>query len=237
MANQQSLSLGRKPTHRLYRVTGEGDSANWTPIGAETPELPGNISPFISSFEIAAHFTIGRADRALELIRRSWGWYANNPNGTQSTVIEGYLINGTFGYRSSRGYDYDASYVSHSHGWSAGPTASLTNYVLGLNILSPAGATWKLAPQFGDLKSVEGGFVTSLGKYQASWNLVGDGYVLEYNVPSETTGTLVLPCVSYGKVPSIWIDGRLVRATNFSRDGDGVTLSAQGGSHTIVVRE
>ena len=25
---------------------------NWTPIGAVTPELPGNISPFISGFEI-----------------------------------------------------------------------------------------------------------------------------------------------------------------------------------------
>jgi hypothetical protein len=25
---------GRKPTHRLYRVIGEGDAANWTPIGA-----------------------------------------------------------------------------------------------------------------------------------------------------------------------------------------------------------
>ncbi|KAI4713487.1 hypothetical protein J4E89_000933 [Alternaria sp. Ai002NY15] len=31
---------------------------NWTPIGAEAPELPGNISPFISSFEIQAHFTL-----------------------------------------------------------------------------------------------------------------------------------------------------------------------------------
>jgi hypothetical protein len=113
---------------------------NWGPIGAVSPELPGNISPFISGFEIAAHFSIGQTDRALDLIRRCWGWYINNPNGTESTVIEGYLANATFGYRSSRGYDYDSSYVSHSHGWSSGPTATLTTYVLGLSILSPAGA-------------------------------------------------------------------------------------------------
>ena len=31
---------------------------NWTPIGAVAPELPENISPFISSFEIQAHLTI-----------------------------------------------------------------------------------------------------------------------------------------------------------------------------------
>jgi hypothetical protein len=28
---------GRKPTHRLYRVQGDGDGAIWTPIGAAWP--------------------------------------------------------------------------------------------------------------------------------------------------------------------------------------------------------
>lgn len=210
---------------------------NWTPIGAVTPELPGNISPFISGFEIAAHFSIGQTDRALDLIRRCWGWYANNPNGTQSTVIEGYLQNGTFGYRSSRGYAYDASYVSHSHGWSAGPTASLTNYVLGLSVLSPAGVTWKLAPQFGDLKSVEGGFVTTLGKYQASWQRTGIGYTLQFNTPEGTAGEIVLPCLSPGHFPLITIDGRSIPASMKPQlVGNGITLNTQGGTHKIAVR-
>lgn len=72
---------------------------NWTPIGPNSPELEGNVSPFITSFEIQAHLTAGQTDRALDLIRTSWGWYLNNENGSQSTVVEGYLINGTFGYR------------------------------------------------------------------------------------------------------------------------------------------
>jgi len=41
MALQQSLPLGRKPTHRFYRVTGEGKSAFWTPIGAAWPNKDG----------------------------------------------------------------------------------------------------------------------------------------------------------------------------------------------------
>jgi hypothetical protein len=209
---------------------------NWGPIGAISPELPGNISPFISSFEVAAHFSVGNADRALELIRRSWGWYINHPNGTQSTVIEGYLQNATFGYRSSRGYDYDASYVSHSHGWSSGPTSSLTTYVLGLSILSPAGKTWQLAPQFGDLTSVEGGFTTSLGKYQANWKLTKTGYILEYSVPRGTTGLVVLPSPSTNRTPRVTIDGSLVLASSPAETvGAGVTLNAKGGSHQIVV--
>ncbi|TVY83207.1 hypothetical protein LSUE1_G001690 [Lachnellula suecica] len=210
---------------------------NWTPIGAVTPELPGNISPFISSFEIQAHFSIGQTARALDLIRRCWGWYLNNPNGTQSTVIEGYLQNGTFGYRSSRGYDYDSSYVSHSHGWSSGPTSGLTTYVLGLSVVGLVGKEWKLAPQFGDLSFAEGGFTTGLGKFQASWQLEGGGYNLSYNVPEGTTGQLILPCLANGKWPSIEVDGKPVPRTMIPQlVGDGVVLSVDGGEHAIEVR-
>jgi len=33
MTTQPKL-LGRKPTHRIFRVVGEGKSSSWTPIGA-----------------------------------------------------------------------------------------------------------------------------------------------------------------------------------------------------------
>lgn len=36
-----SLPLGRKPTHRLFRVVGDGESAIWTPIGAAWPNKDG----------------------------------------------------------------------------------------------------------------------------------------------------------------------------------------------------
>jgi hypothetical protein len=41
MTTQQSLPMGRKPTHRLYRVVGEGKAAIWTPIGAAWPNQDG----------------------------------------------------------------------------------------------------------------------------------------------------------------------------------------------------
>ena len=37
----QQLPLGQKPTHRLYRVTGDGKAASWTPIGAAWPNKDG----------------------------------------------------------------------------------------------------------------------------------------------------------------------------------------------------
>ncbi|KAK3079839.1 hypothetical protein LTS18_003772, partial [Coniosporium uncinatum] len=156
---------------------------NWTPIGPEPPELPQNISPFITSLEIQAHFEADRADRALDLIRRTWGWYLKNPNGTESTVIEGYRTDGSFGYRFNRGYP-NPSYTSHAHGWSSGPTSALTEYVVGLRVVGPAGQRWRLRPQFGDLEWCEGGFTTSLGKYQAKWNrTAGAEYSLSYYAP------------------------------------------------------
>ncbi len=38
---QQSLPMYRRPTHRLYRVLGDGSSAIWTPIGAAWPNKDG----------------------------------------------------------------------------------------------------------------------------------------------------------------------------------------------------
>lgn len=38
---QKSLPLRRRPTHRLYRVQGDGPAAIWTPIGAAWPNKDG----------------------------------------------------------------------------------------------------------------------------------------------------------------------------------------------------
>lgn len=47
MPKPQPKQPGQKPTHRLYRVIGEGDQSSWTPIGAAWPNKDGagfNIS-------------------------------------------------------------------------------------------------------------------------------------------------------------------------------------------------
>ncbi|KAG8170088.1 hypothetical protein KVR01_000833 [Diaporthe batatas] len=213
---------------------------NWTPIGAEAPELPGNISPFISSFEIQAHLAAGETQRALDLIRTSWGWYLDNTNGTQSTVVEGYLVNGTFGYRWSRGYGNDFSYVSHAHGWSSGPTSALTEFVLGLTVTARVGSAWSFAPQFGGLSFAEGGFMTALGKFKARWDVAEEGaYNASVSTPVGTAGSLILPVVQQGSKPSVMVDGRAVEPIWYRKTGvvfDTVLVEGvEGGDHVIVV--
>ncbi|KAI0429080.1 Six-hairpin glycosidase-like protein [Xylaria sp. FL1042] len=212
---------------------------NWNALGAVSPELPGQISPFISSFEIQSHFLAGNATRALDLIRRSWGWYLNHPNGTGSTVIEGYLEDGSFAYRFNRGYS-DPSYTSHAHGWSSGPTSALTNHVVGLAVTGPAGQTWSLTPQFGDLQYAEGGFTTTLGKFRASWAIGDDGasYSVNVTTPVDTEGSVLLPRVSGNQGASITIDGEVeVYEVETVNKLKGYAVTLDGGDHYILVKK
>ncbi|KAL0945022.1 bacterial alpha-l-rhamnosidase domain-containing protein [Colletotrichum truncatum] len=166
---------------------------NWTPIGSKSPGLPRNIFPFTSSIEIEAHFKAGRGDRADELIRSCCGWYLNNPNGTQSTVIEGYLQDGSFGYRDTRGYRNDKSYISHSHGWSAGPTSALAEYLVGLQVEVPAGLEWRLKPVFAGVTEAQAGFTTLRGKFQAKWSIKDGQATVAWDFPLSTKGWIGIP--------------------------------------------
>ncbi|EXJ58926.1 hypothetical protein A1O7_06356 [Cladophialophora yegresii CBS 114405] len=194
---------------------------NWTPIGPVTPELPYNISPFISSFELLGRLAVRDTARALELLRTLWGWIVNNADSTESTLLEGYLANGSFAYRSDRGYAYDESYVSHAHGWSSGPTSALTHSVLGLDVRSPAGREWTLAPQTGNLAFAEGGFTTVLGKFSAKWRVQRDGVLLTWDTPVNTSGRIVLP-----------VDGQGSAGT----DSPEVTVQLNGEDKTVRVQ-
>ncbi|KAL2833477.1 Six-hairpin glycosidase-like protein [Aspergillus pseudoustus] len=203
-ANSLALAYGIvDPDSKKAQQISDYLVSNWTPIGPSCPELPGNVSPFISSIELDGHFRAGRPDRALQLIRDLWGWYLNHENGTQSTTVEGFTTNGTWLYRRERGYTKGSPYLSHSHGWSTGPTSTLTEHMLGLRVTKPAGEEWLLQPaSFTELDSFQGGFVTTRGRFSAKVR-VGKKYVrVEWNTPKGTRGLIALPGHE-----SFWVSG------------------------------
>ncbi|RAL58092.1 hypothetical protein DID88_009809 [Monilinia fructigena] len=122
-------------------------AARWNQYGAPAPECGGNVvSPFVSVFEIQAHYLAGRADRAVKMIKFMWGdFMLDDPRMTNSTFIEGYSTDGTLHYAP---YANDPR-VSHAHGWSTGPTSALTFHGAGLMVTSGAGKTWSVAPNLG----------------------------------------------------------------------------------------
>ncbi|KIK66783.1 glycoside hydrolase family 78 protein [Collybiopsis luxurians FD-317 M1] len=200
----------------------------WTDIGPLSPELNDTIIPFVGGFELQAHFLAGQGERALDLLHREWGYMFYTNLSVQSTMLEGFTANGSLGYRSAAGYDFDHSYTSHAHGWSTGPTFSLTFHLVGLTVTSPQGATWSVAPVLSGLSAAQGGFSTGLGWFGASWNVTDEGssktFTLKIDTPSGTTGTVTLPGTG-----EVTVDGG--RATVV----DGTRLELEGGEHVVVL--
>lgn len=198
-------------------------SSRWTKYGAPSPEASNAVSPFISSFELQAHFLANNASAALELTRRQWGFMLDDPRMTNSTFIEGYQADGELHYAP---YNNDPR-VSHAHGWATGPTSVLTFYIAGLHLLSDGGATWEVYPRLGDLKYVDTGFSTNVGAFSALVN-ASEGVVtaMEFSTPAGTSGVVRLPGLS----------GSL-QSANGSSIGliDGEAHDVPGGSYTLRV--
>ncbi|OKL58657.1 hypothetical protein UA08_06328 [Talaromyces atroroseus] len=136
--------------------------ARWGPYGAPAPEAGNTVSPFISGYELQAHFLAGQPQNAIDLMRFMWAdFMLDDPRMTNSTFIEGYDISGALHYPA---YADDAR-ISHAHGWSTGPLTALSTYLAGLQVLNST--NWIVYPRPGDLSNVEAGFELSYGSYAA----------------------------------------------------------------------
>lgn len=114
----------------------------------------------------------------------------NNEYMTNSILIKGYATSGGTKY-SAYGTQ---SRVSHAHGWSTAPTTLLSTLVAGLQIDSAMGTTWTVAPQPGDLTSVEVGFTATLGVFNITLAADGAGSVSSATLctPDGTSGVFDL---------------------------------------------
>ncbi len=161
----------------------------WTKYGAPAPEAGPTISPFISGFELQAHYLAGAPQYAVQLMKTMWAdFMLDDPRMTNSTFIEGYSTNGNLHYAP---YTNDPR-ISHAHGWATGPTSALTFYAAGLQITSALGETWNIAPSLGGLTSVEAGFKTSLGSFATNVTTTEGGMNITFSTPAGTTGGVSL---------------------------------------------
>lgn len=212
-------------------------TANWTDIGAVTPEFSGLIGTFIGSMELTAHLMANNDIDALELMRREWGFMLNSPNGTNSTFWESFNYDGTPYY-----HNVYNSYMSAAHGWATGPTNALTFFVLGLN---PSDAThYDFVPHLGDLTHVEGNITTPKGAVKGSWDYTPGTFTSTLTAPGGTTGRIGVPTYGSASVKvtvngaTVWSDGKFQPGAGLSggsADGSYVYLTgAGGGTYTVT---
>lgn len=168
----------------------EALEARWGPYGAPAPEAGATVSPFVSGFELQAHYLAGRPEAAVNLTKLMWAdFMLDDPRMTNSTFIEGYSTNGDLHYAP---YEDDAR-ISYAHGWATGPTSTLTFYGAGLQVLTAAGQTWLIEPQLGGLKVAEAGYKTYLGQFSSHvTGLSNGGLNVTFSTPEGTSGSVRL---------------------------------------------
>ncbi|KAJ5953589.1 hypothetical protein N7454_000485 [Penicillium verhagenii] len=193
--NTWAIKANITQSNKQRRTISAALKARWGTYGAPAPEAGATISPFIGGFELQAHYIAGQPNAALDLLRLQWGYMLLDSKMTQSTFIEGYSTDGSIHYAP---YIDDAR-ISHAHGWSTGPTYALTGYAAGIRLTGPAGRSWVIAPQPGNLTAVDAGLTTALGVFSVALqrNPSGEGYSrLSFNTPVSTTGVVRLPGVN-----------------------------------------
>lgn len=133
------------------------------------------FSTFYGYYMLQAQALAGQHDEALRVIRQYWGgmldmgattfwedfnleWLENAARLDELTPAGKKDIHGDFG-----AYCYPGFRHSFCHGWASGPTAWLSEHVLGVKIVEPGCKVLKIEPNLGDLEWVEGTFPTPHG--------------------------------------------------------------------------
>jgi hypothetical protein len=189
------------------------------------------VYAFTSYPEFVARFETGRADSAIDQIRRTYGWMAAHDPGI--THWEGIGPNGSL---------YEDAYTSCAHGWSTGVLPALTNQLLGARPTAPGFAEWTVRPcPATSVTWAQGQLPTPHGPLAVRWTRGhGGALTLTVDAPHGTRGSVALPTgggravVRSGRTV-LW-DGRKARAKGVTADTGHVTVTALGpGTHTFTV--
>lgn len=147
------------------------------------------FSTFYGYYMLEALAMAGEYQTAMDIIREFWGgmvdlgatsfWedfnldWAKNATGIDEFPAEGKDdIHGSFG-----AYCYPSFRHSLCHGWASGPTAWMSEHILGVQILAPGCRKVRVTPHLGDLEWVEGTYPTPKGNIHIRADRRPDGSV------------------------------------------------------------
>ena len=147
------------------------------------------MSTFYGYYVLRARAAAGDYQGAMDCIRQYWGgmldvgattfwedfnldWLDNAARIDELVPAGKKDIHGDYGAHCYKGFRH-----SLCHGWAAGPTAWMSEYVLGVQILEPGCKTVKIEPHLGDLKWAEGTFPTPHGLIKVRHDKNEDGTI------------------------------------------------------------
>jgi len=164
----------RKSPGALMALAGLGD-ANTISNKLLLKDGVKDLSTFYGYYVLNAMAKAGNYTEAISFINQYWGamldlgatsfwedfnieWTKNAGRIDEITPEDKVDVHATYG-------DYCYVGLRHSlcHGWASGPTAWLSQFVLGVEVVEPGCKAVKITPQLGDLEWVEGTYPTPLG--------------------------------------------------------------------------
>ncbi|MFZ4546352.1 MAG: alpha-L-rhamnosidase C-terminal domain-containing protein [Bacteroidales bacterium] len=148
-----------------------------------------DISSFYGYYVLQARAMAGDYEGAIDVIRKYWGgmidlgattfWedfdlkWMENAGRIDEITPEGKVdVHAQYG-----NYCYKGLRNSFCHGWASGPTAWLSQHVLGITVLEAGCRKVKIEPHLGDLKWVEGTYPTPLGVIYVKHEKQADGSI------------------------------------------------------------
>ncbi|AEO55772.1 glycoside hydrolase family 78 protein [Thermothelomyces thermophilus ATCC 42464] len=179
------------------------------------------ISPYASAYHLRAAFTSQNSTAARELLDSLWAPMTDTNNANYSGCFWETL--------DETGRPAFGVHTSLCHGWSAGPTAELSRFVLGAQPTKPGWAEWAVSPQTLGLTSARGEVPTPLGPLTVSWEFCGTLLNMSVEAPAGTTGLVNVPYPLL--VP--------VTQSKFIMNGsvvNGTTLRVKGGSKVTIMQ-
>ncbi len=156
-----------------------------------------DISTFLGYYVLKARSEAGDVQGALDLTRVFWGemiklgattfWEDFNMEWAKGAQpIDTILKEGEYDVHGDNGaYCYKGFRHSLCHGWASGPTAFLSEYVLGVKVVDAGCKKIKIEPSLGDLKWVEGTYPTPYGVVSIRHEVQSDGSIKsDINAPA-----------------------------------------------------
>ena len=153
------------------------------------------FSTFYGYYMLQAQAQANNYSGALDMIRSYWGgmlqmgattfwedfdveWMENAGRIDEITPQGKKDIHADFGR-----FCYTGLRHSLCHGWASGPTASLTEHVLGVKVLEPGCRVLKIEPHLENLEWVKGRFPTPLGDVDIYHRKEGDRVITKIQAP------------------------------------------------------
>lgn len=148
-----------------------------------------DFATFYGYYMLEALVKDGKYEEAMDIISDYWGamldlgattfWenfiYEERKNAGR---IDELVSESKYDIHADGGnYCYVGLRGSLCHGWASGPTAWLTEHVLGIKIMEPGAKTIRIKPNLGNLKFAEGNYPTPYGKVYVKHVKQADGKI------------------------------------------------------------